>query len=157
MPVRDSINRAYTLVSTAVASNFLVSGRIFRIFQMYPRLIFKKKLSQTDVKHRMTIPMENFNVFQIPQGKHSKRFVFIDMIDTGRSWSFRCSTRRKDVYPKPVFSSGWIQYAREKDLREGDQVSFFFVEKDGEEGLRLGVQAQKKLRLWGQDCWTTPV
>jgi len=100
--------------------------------------------------------MESFNVFQIPQGKHSKRFVFIDMIDTGRPWSFRCSTRKKDVYPKPVFSSGWIKYVRRKGLREGDQVSFFFVEKDGEEGLRFGVQAQKKLRLLGKDCWTTP-
>ncbi|PNT42562.1 hypothetical protein POPTR_004G219700v4 [Populus trichocarpa] len=124
---------------------------------MYPRLIFTKILSQTDVKHRMTIPMKSFNVvFQIPQGKHYKRFVFIDMIDTGRPWSFRCSTRKKDVYRKPVFSSGWIKYVRRKGLREGDQVSFFLVQKDGEEGLRFGVQAQKKLiRLLGKDCWDT--
>ncbi|KAJ7002093.1 hypothetical protein D5086_009514 [Populus alba] len=122
---------------------------------MYPRPIFTKKLSQTDVKHRMTIPMESFKVFQIPEGKHSEQFDVID-IKTGRSRRFRCSTRKKDVYPKPVLSSGWIDYVREKGLGEGDQVSFFLVQKDGEEGLRLGVQAQKKLiRLLGKDCWNT--
>jgi hypothetical protein len=112
---------------------------------MYQRLIFTKILSRTDVEHRMAIPMGSFDVFQIPQGEHSKQFDVIDMIKTGHSWSFRCSTRKKDFYPKPVLSSGWIEYIREKDLREGDQVSFFLVQKDGEEGLRLGVQAQKKL------------
>ncbi|KAJ6937756.1 hypothetical protein NC652_012149 [Populus alba x Populus x berolinensis] len=121
---------------------------------MYPRRILTKKLSQTDVKHRMTIPMESFKVFQIPQGKHSEQFDVID-IKTGRSWRFRCSTRKKDFYPKPVLSSGWIDYVREKGLGKGDKVSFFLVQKDGEEGLRLGVQAQKKLRLWGKDCWDT--
>ncbi|KAG5229315.1 AP2/ERF and B3 domain-containing protein [Salix suchowensis] len=117
-------------------------------------LIFMKVLSKTDVEHRMAIPMESFAVFGIPQGKHSQNFDFLDMISTGRSWSFRCSKRTNNSHPKPVLTSDWIKYVKEKCLKEGDQVNFFYVKKDGEERLQFGVQALKKSRLTGTDFWT---
>ncbi|KAJ6715488.1 hypothetical protein OIU85_026934 [Salix viminalis] len=121
---------------------------------MYQRLIFKKKLSKTDVEHRMAIPMKRFGVFRIPQGKHFQNFDFLDMISTGRSWSFRCSKRTTNSHPKPVLTSDWIKYVKKKCLKEDDEVSFFYVKKDGEERLQFGVQARKKSRLMGTDFWS---
>ncbi|KAJ6711320.1 hypothetical protein OIU79_007719 [Salix purpurea] len=121
---------------------------------MYQRLIFKKKLSKTDVGFRMAIPMKRFAVFRIPQGKHFQSFDFLDMISAGRSLSFRCSKRTNNSHPKPILSSDWIKYVKEKGLKEGDEVSFFHVKKDGEERLQFGVQALKKLRLLGTDIWS---
>ncbi|KAJ6427703.1 hypothetical protein OIU84_023157 [Salix udensis] len=117
-------------------------------------LIFTKVLSKTDVEHGKAIRLKSFAVFGIPQGKHSQKFDFLDMISTGRSWSFRCSKRTNNSHPKPVLSSDWIKYVKEKRLKEGDQVSFFHVKKDGEERLQFGVQALKKSRLMGTDFWT---
>ncbi|KAF9690256.1 hypothetical protein SADUNF_Sadunf01G0176700 [Salix dunnii] len=62
------------------------------------------------------------------------------MSRTGRSWSFRCSRRRNNSHPKPVFSSDWIKYVKKKFLKEGDK-------KDGEDRRQFGVQALKKSRL----------
>ncbi|CAK7357087.1 unnamed protein product [Dovyalis caffra] len=65
---------------------------------MHLKPIFTKTLSQTDVECRMTIPMSSFGIFQIPEGEHSKQFVFIDII-TDVLWKFQCSTRKKIPIP----------------------------------------------------------
>ncbi|KAJ6309164.1 hypothetical protein OIU76_018703 [Salix suchowensis] len=117
--------------------------------------LFKKTLSKTDVSYRMPIPMDSLSAFRIPEGEFSKK---VDVLDINcRRWSFRCSTRKNDPRRKPVLSSGWIQYAKEKRLKEGDQVIFSVSDKDGDEGLEFEIQARKRLRLFGQEFWSGPL
>ncbi|KAJ6928010.1 AP2/ERF and B3 domain-containing protein [Populus alba x Populus x berolinensis] len=115
--------------------------------------LFKKTLSKTDVVYRMTIPMDSLSAFQIPDGKNSKEVVAVDI--AGHQWSFRCCTRKKDPHPKPVLSSGWIKFVKNRGLKEGDEVIFSVSHNDGAEGtLQFGIEARKKIKLLGQDVWS---
>ncbi|KAI5592977.1 hypothetical protein POPTR_004G219450v4 [Populus trichocarpa] len=120
-----------------------------------PKKLFKKTLSKTDIDYRMTIPMDSLSAFQIPKGKYSKEVAVFDI--DGRRWRFRCSTRRKDPHPKPVLSSGWIKFVKNRCLKEGDEVIFSVADNDGAEGLQFGIQARKKLKLLGQEFWVDPL
>ncbi|KAL9353783.1 hypothetical protein Peur_051753 [Populus x canadensis] len=117
--------------------------------------LFKKSLSKTDIDHRMTIPMDSLSAFQIPKGKYSKDVAVFDI--DGRRWRFRCTTRRKDPHPKPVLSSGWIKFVKNRGLKEGDEVIFSVAHSDGAEGPQFGIEARKKLKLFGQDIWSNPL
>ncbi|KAL3598081.1 hypothetical protein D5086_005999 [Populus alba] len=87
-----------------------------------PKMLFEKKLSKTDIEYRMTVPMKSLDAFQIPEGEHSKDFGVTDI--HGRRWRFRCCTRKTDPYPKPVLSSGWIEFAKTRSLKEDTRLSF---------------------------------
>ncbi|KAI5592982.1 hypothetical protein BDE02_04G188600 [Populus trichocarpa] len=104
----------------------------------------------------MTIPMDSLSAFQIPEGKYSKEVVAVDT--DGHRWSFRCSMRRKDPHPKPVLSSGWIKFVKNRGLKEGDEVIFSVAHNDGAEGPQFGIEARRKLtKLFGQDIWVNPL
>ncbi|KAJ6309165.1 hypothetical protein OIU76_018704 [Salix suchowensis] len=119
------------------------------------RRLFEKTLSKTDVEYRMAIPMESLSAFRIPEEEYSKK---VDVFDIDcRRWSFRCSKRKHDPHPKPVLSSGWIKFVKEKCLKEGDQVIFSVSDKDGAEGLQFGIQARKRIKLFGQELWSDPL
>ncbi|KAJ6342875.1 hypothetical protein OIU78_010735 [Salix suchowensis] len=119
------------------------------------RRLFEKTLSKTDVEYRMAIPMDCLSAFEIPEEEYSKK---VDVFDIHcRRWSFRCSTRKNDPHPKPVLSSSWIKFVKEKGLKEGDQVIFSVSDKDGAEGLQFGIQARKRFKLYGQELWSDPL
>ncbi|KAF9690251.1 hypothetical protein SADUNF_Sadunf01G0176200 [Salix dunnii] len=122
------------------------------------RRLFEKTLSKTDVEYRLAIPMDSlsaFQAFQIPEGEYSKKVDFFD--NNGCRWSFRYSTRKNDPHPKPVLSSGWIKFVKEKGLKEGDQVIFSVSDRDGAEGLQFGIEARKRIQLSGQVLWSDPL
>ena len=117
--------------------------------------LFEKTLSKTDVEYRMVIPMDSLPAFRIPEGEFSKK---VDVFDNNCCrWSFRCSTRKNDPHPKPVLSSGWIKFVKKKGLKEGDQVIVSVSDKDGAEGLQFGIQARKRVKLFGQELWSDPL
>ena len=117
--------------------------------------LFEKTLSKTDVEYRMAIPMDSLSAFRIPEEEYSKK---VDVFDINRRrWSFRCSKRKNDPHPKPVLSSGWIKFVKEKGLKEGDQVIVSVSDKDAAEGLQFRIQARKKVKLFGQDLWSDPL
>ncbi|KAJ6715485.1 hypothetical protein OIU85_026931 [Salix viminalis] len=117
--------------------------------------LFEKTLSKTDVEYRMAIPMDSLSAFEIPEAEYSKK---VDVFDNNRRrWIFRCSKRKHDTHPKPVLSSGWIKFVKEKSLKEGDQVIFSVSDKDGAEGLQFGIQARKRVKIFGQELWSDPL
>jgi hypothetical protein len=69
----------------------------------------------------------------------------------------RCSSRKTDLHPKPVLSSGWIEFVKTRALREGDEVTFFVMDMKGAEDLELGIQARKRIKLFGQVFWSEPL
>ncbi|CAK7357085.1 unnamed protein product [Dovyalis caffra] len=102
-----------------------------------PKKLIKKTLSKTDIYYRMAIPMDSLRAFQIQEGEYSKEFKVIDI--NGRVWTFTCSTRRTDPYPKPVLSSGWRKYVKHRGLKEGDEVTLYQMEKDGADVSASGL------------------
>jgi len=120
-----------------------------------PKNLFIKELSKTDIEYRMAVPMKSLDAFRIPEGEHSKDFGVTDI--HGKRWRFRCSTRKSDPYPKPVLSSGWIEFAKTRSLKVGDEVTFSVVDMKGAEDLELGIQARKKIKLFGEVFWSNPL
>ncbi|OAY44974.1 AP2/ERF and B3 domain-containing transcription factor ARF14 [Manihot esculenta] len=113
-------------------------------------MLFRKKLTDTDVKYRMVVPMDNYrDAFQIPEGDFSEEIDVIDMDDDSVK-KFNCSKRRKG-HPKPVFCKGWISFVKEKHLVAGDEVTFY-KEEDETGRIRIKVQSQKiQCLLFGVD------
>jgi hypothetical protein len=120
-----------------------------------PKILFTKKLSKTDIEYRMAVPMKSLYAFRIPKGEHSKDFGVTDI--HGKRWRFRCCTRKTDPYPKPVLSAGWIEFAKTRSLKVGDEVTFSVVGMKGAEDLELGIQARKKIKLFGEVFWSNPL
>lgn len=117
--------------------------------------LFTKKLSKTDIEYRMAVPLNSLYAFQIPEGEHSKEFGVTDI--HGERWRFRCRSRKTDRFPKPALSSGWMEFVKTRDLREGDEVTFFVMDTKGAEDLELGIQARKRIKLFGQVFWSGPL
>ncbi|KAJ9158946.1 hypothetical protein P3X46_024487 [Hevea brasiliensis] len=105
-------------------------------------VLFTKKLTDTDIKYRMVVPMESYqqDVFQIAEGQLSKKFEVIDMDDNSVK-EFIC-LKRSIGHPKPVFSKGWIGFVKEKQLVEGDEV-IFYKEEDGTGRITFKILARK--------------
>ncbi|KAJ6704547.1 hypothetical protein OIU85_030368 [Salix viminalis] len=119
--------------------------------------LFTKKLSKTDIDYRMSVPMKSFDAFRIRKGEHFKEIGVTDI--HGERKKFRCSTRRTDHYPKPVLSSGWTAFAKERDLRKGDEVTIFVMDDviNGAEDLEFQIEARRKMELFGKVFWTDPL
>ncbi|KAG5248473.1 hypothetical protein OIU76_004849 [Salix suchowensis] len=118
--------------------------------------LFTKKLSKTDIDYRMSVPMKSLDAFRIRKGEHCKEIGVTDI--NGKRKRFRCSTRKTDPHPKPVLSSGWTAFAKERGLRKGDEVSFFVMgDINGAEDLEFQIQARRKMELFGKVFWTDPL
>ncbi|KAF7803605.1 B3 domain-containing transcription factor NGA4-like [Senna tora] len=89
------------------------------------RLIFRKRLTKTDVNHRLSYPSEKLaHLPPFPEGGN-----WVDLlVRVGPDHSprvLRCRTRRIGAYRKPVIEGGWTQVVEEKELKEGDWLLFY--------------------------------
>ncbi|KAK1568791.1 hypothetical protein Q3G72_028783 [Acer saccharum] len=65
-----------------------------------------------------------------------RHYADLPVIDwTGQVRHFRIYSRPGGIYRKPVFTTGWPQFVREKGLRVGDEV-IFSLNQDGDGGLQ---------------------
>ncbi|KAK1559860.1 hypothetical protein Q3G72_019154 [Acer saccharum] len=65
----------------------------------------------------------------------------------GQVRHFRIYTRPGGIYRKPVFTTGWPQFVREKGLRVGDEV-IFSLNQDGDGGLQYRILVHRRLQLF---------
>ncbi|XVF45868.1 hypothetical protein PTKIN_Ptkin02bG0242000 [Pterospermum kingtungense] len=110
---------------------------------------FIKTLTQTDIHKRLAIPTDSLKHFPGFKGRHSVDFNVKDK--SHRLWTFRCSIRKRS-YAKPVFSSGWLEFIRHKNLRIGDKIIVHKEEKDVN-GVQYKIEVQRKITLLGKDFW----
>ncbi|KAG8650271.1 hypothetical protein MANES_07G021700v8 [Manihot esculenta] len=104
-------------------------------------VLFRKKLTHTDVKFRMVFPMKSYReVLQIQNGDLSQGIDVIDVEDKSVK-NFICTKRHKGHH-KPVFSKGWISFVKEKHLVAGDKV-IFCKEEDKVGRIRFKIHAKK--------------
>ncbi|KAK0589904.1 hypothetical protein LWI29_019999 [Acer saccharum] len=83
--------------------------------------IFTKTLSSSDIERRLTIPGDcavEFPPFH--RGQHNEFNVKDD--EGGHQWIFRCAPSATNS--GIVINSGWLQFARSKNLEVGDKIHF---------------------------------
>ncbi|TXG54057.1 hypothetical protein EZV62_019313 [Acer yangbiense] len=91
-------------------------------------VIFTKKLSNTDVKVKMVVPMtaqeKDPDLKAAINGRVCKDLYVIDSVP--KTWTFHLYTRSEnEAYPKPLFTgAGWLAFVQEKGLQAGDQIIF---------------------------------
>ncbi|TYI41251.1 hypothetical protein ES332_A01G006800v1 [Gossypium tomentosum] len=106
--------------------------------------IFATVLTITDIERRLSVSngclllqaLSHFN------GCHG-RIVLNVKDDEGTFWNFRCLIRTERYGPKLVIVSGWIDFVRTKDLRQGDIV-VLFREEDVIAGMEYKIEVKKK-------------
>lgn len=111
--------------------------------------VFSKFLTKTDVEARLTIPTDALPHFEIINHENARTFEVPVADSDGKVWIFKCYTRPVD-HPKPVFSTNWMPFVREKGLLERDQVTFYkAVDEAG--GVRFRVEVKKRtIKLFGK-------
>ncbi|XP_021286336.1 auxin response factor 3-like [Herrania umbratica] len=109
--------------------------------------VFKKALTDTDVKRRFSFPDGCLPALPPFRGCHAIELQVKD--ETGILWNFAC-TIRSGMTPKLVIVSGWIQFARSKELQIGDVV-LFYREDDRVTGAHYKIEVKKggRYSYWG--------
>jgi hypothetical protein len=104
----------------------------------------------------MAVPMESLYAFQIPEGEHFKEFGVTGI--HGKRWRFRCCTRKTELITlnQSCFQFG-LSSPKKRVLKKGDEVTFSVLDMKGAEDLELGIQARKRIKLFGQDFWSNPL
>ncbi|KAE8654398.1 Detected protein of unknown function [Hibiscus syriacus] len=112
---------------------------------MAVEVLFVKTLTKTDKQKRLSVPTKKKICFLDFEDGYTVEFRVMD--DDGRVWTFVCSKRKKNGYPKPVFSKGWLQFVRCWKLEIGDKVMVYrlTVEKGGEGQYRIRVIRREPL------------
>ncbi|KAI9162488.1 hypothetical protein LWI28_027886 [Acer negundo] len=102
--------------------------------------IFSKSLTITDIETRLTVPTRALRHINMPEGVNN-----VDLFPTdsnGNQWLFRCNTRLNG-HPKPAFTTGWLDFVRDKGLQIGDKVTFSKLQEDEDE---VGRAPQYRIR-----------
>ncbi|KAJ7968032.1 B3 domain-containing protein [Quillaja saponaria] len=117
-------------------------------------LLFDKKLSKTDVEHRLSFSSSvQREYLRIEEGQNCIDFL-AKYGDDETERKFRCKIRNKvnEKYNKPVISKGWRQIVKEKGLKEGDKLLFYKVEADQSVNFKFVVE-RKIMTLFGKEIW----
>ncbi|KAL5789702.1 hypothetical protein ACOSQ2_004590 [Xanthoceras sorbifolium] len=84
--------------------------------------IFTKLLTKSDIESKLVVPTTALQHFSMPEGGHCTDLMVTD--STGQGWPFRLYIRASGRYPKPLLTTGWLQFVRTKGLQVGDEVIF---------------------------------
>ncbi|TXG71249.1 hypothetical protein EZV62_006184 [Acer yangbiense] len=113
-------------------------------------VIFSKLLTETDISVRLTVPIRALQHINMPAGDNNVALSAMD--SDGNRWPFRCYTR-PDGHPKPAFTTGWLDFVKDKRLQIGDRVTFSMLE---DEGVAAGapqyrIRATRTITLFGEE------
>ncbi|XVE67472.1 hypothetical protein DITRI_Ditri08aG0164200 [Diplodiscus trichospermus] len=117
-------------------------------------IIFVKNLKWTDVKKQLTIPSRSLNLFPPLNDNHTVDFHVVD--ESGRVWSFRIYTRKRNKYPKPAITKGWRAFVCSKELSVGDKVTFY-MEEEQAGVVTYRVQVEKEVKIFGAIIGYVPI
>ncbi|XVE48583.1 hypothetical protein DITRI_Ditri01bG0013000 [Diplodiscus trichospermus] len=102
-----------------------------------PMKIFSKRLTETDIKKRLAIPMNILPALPDFNGNHA---VEIHLTYGTKEWRIFCSIR-KNGYKKPVFSRGWRKFVICNNFNVGDELTLYKVNDEaGASHYRLEVE-----------------
>ena len=99
--------------------------------------IFSKLLRATDIRKRLSIPVDKLPALPDFNGTHA---VKIHLMYGTKVWPIVCSVR-KHGYKKPVFSGGWRNFVICNNLNDGDKLTLYKVpDEEGTSHYRIEVE-----------------
>ncbi|GAV61205.1 hypothetical protein CFOL_v3_04733, partial [Cephalotus follicularis] len=115
-------------------------------------IIISKVLSKMDTERNLVIPTSSLGFLPFEEG-HSANMVVEDE-STRQAWIFHC-TIKGDENKGLVLSVSWLDFVRDKSLKENDEVTIFQEEfmKEKAMGTRFKIVVKRKIRLFGADIW----
>ncbi|GMI73726.1 hypothetical protein HRI_001041900 [Hibiscus trionum] len=124
--------------------------------------MLSKLLTKTDVEKSLEIPACGFDALPFQEG----HCFYMNVADNnGSAWTFPCFIQPQktggDEYQSigsSVVSVGWMKFATKIDLRVGDMVVLHHQSLDVNSkgsNLQFRIEVRRKIRLLGQDIWTT--
>jgi hypothetical protein len=118
--------------------------------------LFRKELSEGDTQHKVYIPRRYKNIFSSSDFGFRARegggtridVTFYDTAET-KPWGVVFHTSAGDD-DRSHLTQNWGRFAREKNLKKGDVISFYKLEtKRGRKFLMIGVE--KEGYIFGND------
>ena len=106
-----------------------------------------KILTKTDTEKRLSVPIKFLESLPPFKGGHAVFFQATE--ESGKVWTFQCSTRKKGRYQKPVLSRGWLAFARKKKLEVGDKIEFYKARDQETEKPFYGVRVEREIKILG--------
>lgn len=114
--------------------------------------LFSKLVTGADIEGCLAIPACSLGPLPSQQG-HSMNMRVHD--DEGQEWTFPCFIQRNENV-EPFLSVGWIEFARQRNLRIDDKVSIHEeIIKIQDTATFIRIQVERKLRVFGADIWAT--
>ncbi|KAI9185308.1 hypothetical protein LWI28_020904 [Acer negundo] len=99
-----------------------------------PPFTVSKILTNYDITERVGLPTKILQHIPIPQGIH---YVDLHVTDSSDQVTFQLYTRPRGNRANPVFTRGWLEFARAKRLQAGDKL-IIYRGQDGE--LQIQIQ-----------------
>ncbi|KAJ6672836.1 hypothetical protein OIU85_014109 [Salix viminalis] len=115
---------------------------------------FSKILRKTDTSKALSLPTKFFK-YSLPSFNGGHAVTFQAMDESGFVWTFKCSTRKKGQYPKPVLSKGWLAFVRNKKLKVGDKIKFSLHQTAATPFCR--VRAEKEVKIFRSIFGYSPI
>ncbi|KAJ6760299.1 hypothetical protein OIU79_025202 [Salix purpurea] len=116
---------------------------------------FSKMITKTDTEKRLSFPIKFLESLPPSHGGHAVDFQAKD--ENAEVWTFRCSTRKKGRYNKPVLSKGWRAFASRKKLKVGDRIEFYEARNQTtDESPCYGVRVEREIKLLGSRIGYAP-
>ncbi|KAG5229584.1 B3 domain-containing transcription factor [Salix suchowensis] len=117
---------------------------------------FSKMITKTDAEKRLSLPIKFLESLPPLHGGHAVDFQAKD--ENAELWTFRCCTRKKGRYRKPVLSKGWRAFASRKKLKVGDRIEFYEARNQStDESPCYGVRVEREIKLLGSRIGYAPL
>ncbi|KAJ4822671.1 hypothetical protein Tsubulata_027234 [Turnera subulata] len=118
-------------------------------------VLFSKLVSKTDIESHLVIP--DCPAGTLPSSDEGQSMEMHVLDNNGREWLFPCCITRNDLVGK-FLNVGWIEFVRERDVRENDEVSIIHDEVDWKNQgaattVLIKIEVRRKIRLFGKDIW----
>lgn len=113
-------------------------------------VLFSKFLTKTDIETHLCISTSSLG--QLPfDGRQTVNMHVHD--EGGRKWMFPCCIKEDENMGR-FLSVDWLEFARLKDVRVGDQfIIHEEIVKHQAAGTLIRIEVRRKIRLFGFDIW----
>ncbi|KAK8516630.1 hypothetical protein V6N13_080723 [Hibiscus sabdariffa] len=87
-------------------------------------MLFSKKLTRTDIKHRLAVPTKILPSLPDFNGGHA---VVIPLVHGRKTWRIVCAVR-KQKHKKPEFRGEWRKFVTDESLQVNDRITIYKVQ-----------------------------
>ncbi|KAI9187006.1 hypothetical protein LWI28_023293 [Acer negundo] len=108
-----------------------------------------KSLTKSDISSKPALPSEMVDhINPVMNGQHFVDLMVADI--RGHKWPLRYYTRPNGNKKGPVFTNGWREFAREKNVQVGDELTFYghqVRDDDGELKMKYMIEVKRIISM----------